>query len=61
MPRAPLVPEITLALAAKFFVILAAALFVFSPRQRPHVDAASVEARMMGIAPASPHPGGGLP
>ncbi len=48
MSRHPLVPEVTLALAVKLIVIFAAGLFVFGPRQRPHIDAAAVQERLIG-------------
>jgi hypothetical protein len=56
MSRHPLIPEVTLALAVKLIVILAAALFVFSPRQRPRIDAASMQERLIGASTASPEP-----
>jgi hypothetical protein len=51
MPQHPLVAEITVALAIKLIVILAAALFVFSPRQRPKIDAASMREHLIGASP----------
>jgi hypothetical protein len=56
MPRHPLIPEVTLALAIKLVIILAAALFVFSPRQRPKIDATTMEERLIGVSPAIPQP-----
>ncbi|WGJ14435.1 hypothetical protein QEV83_17660 [Methylocapsa sp. D3K7] len=50
MPQHPLVLEITLVLTIKLIVILAAALFVFSPRQRPRIDAASMQEHLIGAA-----------
>jgi hypothetical protein len=52
-PQHPLFPEITLAIAIKLIVVLAAALFVFSPRQRPRIDAASMQERLIGTSTAS--------
>jgi hypothetical protein len=60
MPLHPLVPEITFALAIKLIIILAAALFVFSPRQRPRIDAASMQEHLIG-APAASQPRSILP
>jgi hypothetical protein len=56
MSRHPLIPEVTLALAIKLVIILAAALFVFSPRQRPKIDATSMEERLIGVSPVIPQP-----
>ncbi|HET6378154.1 MAG TPA: hypothetical protein VFG05_07585 [Methylocella sp.] len=53
MARHPLVPEITLALALKFIVIAGAALFVFSPGQRPKIDSISMQSRLIGDFPDS--------
>jgi hypothetical protein len=53
MPQHPLVPEITFVLAIKLIVILAAALFVFSPRQRPRIDAVSMREHLIGASPPS--------
>lgn len=54
MSRHPLVPEIIFALTVKLAVIVAAALFVFSPGQRPRIDAALMQERLTGTVPASP-------
>jgi len=56
MSRHPLLPEVTIALAVKLIVILAAALFVFSPRQRPRIDAASMQERLIGASTEIPQP-----
>lgn len=56
MSRHPLLPEVTIALAVKLIVILAAALFVFSPRQRPRIDAASMQERLIGTSTEIPQP-----
>jgi hypothetical protein len=61
MPRHPLVPEVTLALVIKLIIILAAALFVFSPRQRPRIDATSMEQRLIDGSLAAPQPRSVLP
>lgn len=61
MRRHPLVPEITLALAVKLAVILAAALFVFSPGQRPRIDSTRMEERLIGTAPEDSQPRSILP
>ena len=50
MPQHPLVPEITLVLTIKLIVILAAALFIFSPRQRPRIDAARMQEHLIGTS-----------
>ena len=56
MSRHPLLPEVTIALAVKLIVVLAAALFVFSPRQRPRIDAASMQERLIGTSTEIPQP-----
>ena len=53
MSRHPLVPEVTIALAIKLFIILAAALFVFSPKQRPRIDAEGMREQLIGPSTAS--------
>jgi hypothetical protein len=45
--------EIVIVLTVKLCIVLAAALFVFGPRQRPHIDADAVRAQMLS---PSPHP-----
>jgi len=61
MSRHPLVPEVTLALAVKLFILLAAALFVFSPQQRPRIDAEGMREQLIGPSTASPEPRSLLP
>jgi hypothetical protein len=61
MLRHPLVPEVTFALAVKLIVIVAAALFVFSPGQRPRIDAESMQQRLIGPSTAGPQPRSILP
>jgi hypothetical protein len=40
----PLAREVAIVVAIKTAIVIAAALFVFGPKQRPVVDAAAVEA-----------------
>lgn len=55
MPNDELVRELTLVLLVKLTVIALAAIFIFGPNRRPHVDAAKVQAHVFGAAaPASP-------
>jgi len=61
MSRHPLAREVAFAVAVKLMVILAAALFVFNPGRRPRIDAASVQARLIGALPATPQPRNVLP
>jgi hypothetical protein len=61
MSRHPLAREVAFAVAVKLMVILAAALFVFGPGQRPRIDAASVRERLIGVSPATPQPRNVLP
>lgn len=53
MSYPPLVPEITLTLTVKLILILAAAIFVFSPSQKPRIDAAGMHERLLGAPAAS--------
>ncbi|HTV34456.1 MAG TPA: hypothetical protein VME69_15405 [Methylocella sp.] len=48
----PLVPEVTLVLIVKLVLILAAALFVFSPSQRPKIETSDMAERLMGATPS---------
>ena len=57
----PLVREVAFAVAVKLMVILAAAFFVFGPGQRPRIDAASVQERLIGSSTASPQSRSVLP
>jgi hypothetical protein len=41
--------EVTLVVAVKTIVILAAAFFVFGERQRPSIDSTAVEQRLMAM------------
>jgi hypothetical protein len=52
MFKNPLARDVAVVLAIKTAIVLAAALFVFGPRQRPVVDAAAVEA-LFASSPAS--------
>ena len=36
-------------MAVKLTIVIAAALFVFSPRQLPRIDAGSIETRLIGV------------
>jgi hypothetical protein len=44
MLRHPLAREVAIVVAIKTAVVIAAAIFVFGPKQRPVVDTAAVEA-----------------
>ena len=44
MFRQPLARDVAAVVAIKTLIVIAAALFVFGPAERPHVDAAAVEA-----------------
>jgi hypothetical protein len=48
MPSHPLSKDLVLVIAVKLAVVIAAALFVFGPRQLPRIDAGSIETRLMG-------------
>jgi hypothetical protein len=44
MLRHPLAREVAIVVAVKTAIVIAAAIFVFGPKQRPVIDAAAVEA-----------------
>lgn len=46
MLKNPLARDVTVVLVVKTMIVIAAALFVFGPSQRPAVDAAAVDARL---------------
>ena len=48
MPSHPLSKDLALVIAVKLAIVIAAALFVFGPKQLPRIDAGSIETRMMG-------------
>ncbi|HLW90923.1 MAG TPA: hypothetical protein VKS78_06430 [Roseiarcus sp.] len=48
MLRHSLARDVVIALALKMAVVIAAALFVFGPAQRPRIDAGSIATRLMG-------------
>jgi hypothetical protein len=43
MFRNPLARDVTVVLVIKTLIVIAAAVFVFGPSQRPNIDAASVQ------------------
>jgi hypothetical protein len=50
----PLTRDVTVVLVVKTIIVIAAALFVFGPGQRPHIDASAVDARLMTSEVPSP-------
>jgi Sec-independent protein translocase protein TatA len=48
MSSHPLSKDLVLVIAVKLAIVIAAALFVFGPRQLPRIDAGSIETRLMG-------------
>jgi Sec-independent protein translocase protein TatA len=50
MSSHPLSKHLILAMAVKLAIVIAAALFVFGPRQLPKIDAGNIETRLMGAA-----------
>lgn len=48
MVRPPLVREVALAVAVKLFIIIAAAIYIYGSGQRARIDAATVQARVIG-------------
>jgi hypothetical protein len=49
MPAHPLARDVFVVILAKLAVVIAVALFVFGPTQRPHIDAGAVESRLIGV------------
>jgi hypothetical protein len=47
MFNSPLARDVTVVLVVKTIIVIAAALFVFGPSQRPVIDAAAVDARLL--------------
>ncbi len=54
MPKDHLKREVAVAFTLKIVVVVAAALFVFGPGQRPRIDAEIVAMRLIGPAGVSP-------
>ena len=48
MPRHRLTRDVMIVIAVKLIIVVAAALFVFGPGQRPKIDAGSIETRLVG-------------
>jgi hypothetical protein len=48
MPSHPLSKDVVLVIAVKLAIVIAAALFVFGPKQLPRIDAGSIETRLIG-------------
>ena len=46
MPNNTLPRDVAIAFALKLLVVIAAAVFIFGPGQRPHIDAGGVAARL---------------
>ncbi len=51
----PLARDVTVVLIVKTVIVIAAALFVFGPGQRPTLDAAAVDARLTATQDTPPH------
>ncbi len=56
MLKHSLTRDVIVVIAVKTIVVVAAGLFIFGPSQRPRLDAASVETRLIGASAASPQP-----
>lgn len=48
--------DIAVILAIKLLIVVTAALLVFGPRQRPQIDIATVDSRMLNLPPADRSP-----
>jgi hypothetical protein len=53
MLKHSLAGDIVVVVAIKMIVIIAAAVFVFGPGQRPKLDAGTIETRLIGAAATS--------
>jgi hypothetical protein len=53
MPKHPLARDIVVVIAAKFILVIAAAILVFGPDRRPKIDAESVGSRLVGMPTVS--------
>jgi hypothetical protein len=47
--------DIAVIVAIKVLIVLCAGLFVFGPRERPHVDSASIHDQMLRDSPSGPN------
>jgi len=54
MPKHSLTRDVAIVFAIKLVVVTAAALFVFSPGQRPKLDAGTIATRLIGTDAGSP-------
>ena len=61
MPKHPLALDVLVVVAVKLLVVVAAAIFVFGPGQRPKIDAGSIAMRLIGAPDVSPQPGSSSP
>ncbi len=57
MQKNPTVRDVAIVLVVKTLIVVAAAIFVFGPSARPHVDAASVSALIVAEPPTNLHTG----
>jgi len=51
----PLTREVAVVVALKLMLVLAAALLVFGPGQRPRIDVGAVESRLIGTPDVHSH------
>ncbi len=54
MPMHPVTRDVVVVVAVKLAIVIAAALFVFGPAQRPRIDVGAVRERMIGDARIGP-------
>ena len=54
MPKHSLTRDVVIVITIKLMVVIAAALFVFSPGQRPKLDAGTIATRLIGTDAGSP-------
>jgi hypothetical protein len=50
MPKNSLARDVVIVIAVKLTLVIAAAMFLFGPQQRPRVDAGSIATRLMGAS-----------
>jgi hypothetical protein len=61
MPTDPIARDVFVAIAVKLAVLIAVALFVFGPKQRPRIDVGAIETRLVGTSPSVAAPGDATP
>jgi hypothetical protein len=61
MPEHGLARDVVLVVVIKLIVVIAVSLWVFGPKQRPKIDAQTIETRLLGAPAPSVEPGDASP